>query len=220
MMANESLTLGATRIADFVTNSSASRRNVFLRRFEAVRNIPIDQQKPLLLKAEEFLEQGTVPNQDDVKTFGPNPDDVIAFVSATNTLLSFLRGGESPEDVASGIFSSLPLSSEAKNAVQSLLSVLVQQRPSLDGAYEKRELASNTLPTLEDTNFSVDLRVLFKEGKVSVNTPVVIAHFDTDGMNQELWFQMSKKRLERLIKDLEKIAAEVDVLEKWAEQKP
>ena len=73
------------------------------------------------------------------------------------------------------------------------------------------------------TKFStmIDLRPGFSEDERSIKftVPVVIARVTNDETDDDVWFQMSKRQVERLIIDLQNVLVKVEVAEKWSNGK-
>ena len=218
-MSDINMAIGAIRVADFVSDFSPARRSLLRKTLDGLSRFSDGRRRTLLVELSSFIQSETRPTEEEMKSFPESEEDLAQYLSSVTTLLSFLRGGETGADILSGVGSALNLSEPTKLAVSELLQAIEERRSELDAGRDQQKLADATLPSLERTHFSVDLRVQVKDGQVVLHTPVVIAHFDTDAMNQELWFQMSKMELEKLQKDLSRVSVKLDALEKWAENR-
>ena len=96
---------------------------------------------------------------------------------------------------------------------------VITNRPFIKRALETSRLSTQLLPSLLNFEAVVDVRFGFEKGRLSENVPVIIMHIDTDSMGQEIFLQLTKTSLERMIKDLEETLKNVVQVEKWIAQK-
>lgn len=219
-MTEEALSPEASRIAEFVSSLPTARKIVVMRTFDVLSKIPPLRQAELLQEVAPFIGTSSPPDEDEVKSFPEDSEEILNFVAAATSLLSFLRGEEKVDEIMAGLNRALNLTQANKDSVKGLLNLLQLQRPALDSTHDKEELANETFPSLESTSFSVDLRMSFKNDAIQMLVPVIIAHFDTDALNRQLWFQMSKTQFAKLRHDLEQVAKKIDLLENWVKQRP
>jgi len=215
-MSTQPLSPAATRIAAFLSDFSPARRVLVARQFDVFKRISPDRQAALLPQMVPYLEQVSLFTTERAKNFPEDRDDLIDFIAATKTLLSFLRGDEKTEDIISAISASLSIGPASLDSLQGFLHLLESQRTILDSSKEREDLARTTLPSLSRTIFSVDLRVKVVDGAVKLHVPIVVAYFDTDIENEQIWFQMTREQLEKLQTDVARAAKKLTVLEEWA----
>src|ERR1700728_1925037 len=96
---------------------------------------------------------------------------------------------------------------------------IAESRSVVSEAADKNQLAARLLPSLTRFSTMIDIRPSFgddeeKGGKFSV--PVVFARIETDSTEDDVWFQMSKKQLQRLINDLQAALRRVEIAEEWS----
>lgn len=102
------------------------------------------------------------------------------------------------------------------DSLREVLSAIAANREQIRAAQVRSNLGIEVLPTLASFDATVDVRVRVADGVVKASVPVVVAHLDTDGANQEVWFQMTQEQLERLIAKLGKTAEQMKTAEAWS----
>jgi hypothetical protein len=100
-----------------------------------------------------------------------------------------------------------------------LLAALEPQKAAIRRSMRNQRITSEILPAYEDIELTVDLRLGFEKGVVDVAVPVVIGYLTTDDRDSRLWFQLGKSQLIELISKLEKIRTQLELAEKWSEDK-
>jgi hypothetical protein len=88
--------------------------------------------------------------------------------------------------------------------------------PQIATVLRKATLTDQVLPSFMNMSVAVDLRIGFTEGRVDVAVPIVLIHIDTDGDNQELWFQCSKQQMLLIKDDIEAALKKMEAAEAWA----
>lgn len=102
-----------------------------------------------------------------------------------------------------------------------LLKALLRGTPEIQDTFRRAAMSGELLPALAEFETVVDVRLSFKEGDaVELAVPVLLVHIDTDASNRELWFQMSKKQVQKAIDDLTKALSQIQAAESWAAKRP
>lgn len=102
-------------------------------------------------------------------------------------------------------------------AVVALAQVILRDRDALAVIVERARIGVEVLPSFESLAATTDVRLGFKEGRVSLAVPVVVAHLDTDFI-KGLWFQLTRGQLELLITQLEHAKRNLEAAEQWIEK--
>ncbi len=102
-------------------------------------------------------------------------------------------------------------SSEA--TVRAMAELVISQRRTLTKAMERQRLENVVLPSLTEFSVAVDVRVRFTNEKPEEVVAVAVAHIDTDGSNQEMWCQLSRADVKRILEKLQNTAQEMEVVE-------
>ena len=98
-------------------------------------------------------------------------------------------------------------------AAMSLATLVCEQRAALSTALQKAQLSGSVLPSLEQFNLAVDLRLKIAEGVVRTSVPVVVAYISTDVDGKSLGFQMTKTDVEEMINKLQEISEAIKTAE-------
>jgi hypothetical protein len=136
--------------------------------------------------------------------------ELLLAVAAAFTILS--QSETTPEEFAQRASGTLFAESEASTA-RSIAREMTKQRAGLPQIFRRGQLANATLPSMRGFHSSVDLRLGFKEDKLEAGVPVALIHISTDG-TPEIWFQMTRGDVERMIKNLQRIEKRMEVAER------
>jgi hypothetical protein len=98
------------------------------------------------------------------------------------------------------------------------LSAVIQNRQAVRRALQTSRLATQVLPSLSEFETTVDMRFGFEKGRLIESVPVILLHIDTDAQGQEIWLQLTKGQLERIIKELQDTLKNVERAEKVIEK--
>jgi hypothetical protein len=115
-----------------------------------------------------------------------------------------------PSDFVSAV-SERFLDDRSRPAASELAQLIVAQRVQLKEAIEDSSLANTVLPSITSIGVEVDLRLRFGESQLERSVPVAVVHIDTDCENQEIWFQLKRAEIERLIRKLEVARRQMDL---------
>lgn len=105
---------------------------------------------------------------------------------------------------------------ETAGLFRSLMEALQPQKQTLSETIQSAELASETLPSFNGLDLTLDLRLGFEGSAIKGAVPVVLAHLRTDVRDARVFFQIQKRDIVGLISQLEKILRQVEEAEKWA----
>jgi hypothetical protein len=120
------------------------------------------------------------------------------------------------ELVSAGIEAGLIAPSD-RSSVHRFAESIIANRGSIADTGKRHRLVQALLPSLTSFSCLVDLRPSFTDDASAINfcVPVVIGHLVNDS-TEDVWIQMSRAQVERLILDMQEVLRKVDVLEKWA----
>lgn len=125
--------------------------------------------------------------------------------------------GLTPEEfVSAGV--RLGFIAEADNRnVLLFAQAIAANRVSLTDTNKQNRLVHTLLPSFAAFHTVVDLRPSFTEDGTAIKftVPVIIAHIVNDSTD-DVWLQMSKKQVERLISDMQDVLRKLEVLERWS----
>jgi hypothetical protein len=154
-----------------------------------------------------------VPVPSIAKVTGLTVREGADLVSAVTAVFGFVgMEGYSPEEIL-GAGQALVFDSADRGTVDWLLRSLPQPN-DLRRAFDRRALATATLPSLTTFDISVDLRLSFDKEDITDGVAVALAHIDTDAGNRELWFQLTRGDLDMMIETLTDSRQQMDAAEK------
>jgi len=206
---DESLATMPTRVKGFVRAG-----------LNALTKVP-EENLDLLLKAVlETIQVGESSSEiDSVKRLGIPPEDTPALLGAISLLASLVSSrAETVEQFISSAVNSKLIDAEHTGTARIFFNAVVQNRQAFKRALETSRLAVRVLPSLTDFETTVDIRFGFEKGQLAGTTAVVLLHIDTDAVGQEIWLQLTKSQLERMIKDLGETLKNVERAEKAVEK--
>lgn len=148
------------------------------------------------------------------------PGDVPQVTATVTFCLSMFaqQEGLSPaEFVSAGLEDGFLVQSDQEQ-IKQFLQVVADSRSSAAEMTERKRLASRMLPMLSRFSMMIDIRPAFSDddSTVKLSVPVVIAQISNDTNDDDLWFQMSKRQVERLIVDFKEVLRKIEVAERWS----
>lgn len=109
------------------------------------------------------------------------------------------------------------LERETEARIAAFTDLLISEFSALDRTLEQTSLQTDALPTLDEIDFSVELRLNFTgDNQVAEVAPIVVVHLDTDVNNREIWFQMTPYQVDALIAGLQEIQGQLVAAESFA----
>lgn len=143
-------------------------------------------------------------------------EQASALLAATSLLAMALSSREEPvEEVVQAAIQAGLLENSHKDAALRFSSSITD-RQALKQALDRSRVSSEILPSLIDFETTVDMRLSFDKNEIKFAVPVALVHLDTDANNQEVWFQLNKKEVERMINDLQSTLRRMEEVEKWS----
>lgn len=107
---------------------------------------------------------------------------------------------------------------EDTEAALEFSTAVIKARPALKQALDQSRASAEGLPSLTNFEMTVDIRLGFESNGIAFGLPIILVHIDTDSYEQEIWFQITKGQLERMIEDQQDTLKRVKNAEKWAER--
>jgi hypothetical protein len=154
------------------------------------------------------------------KRFELSEDEAGTLLSAISFLTVFVSGRkDKTEDVIAAAVDAKLISEGSRQAALAFGQAVAAQREALRQSLDRSKLATRVLPSLAEFETALDLRFGLAKGRIDLAVPVVIAHLDTDAEGTEMWFQMQKADVEKLVQDLQQLLKELSEVEKWADKR-
>jgi hypothetical protein len=138
----------------------------------------------------------------------------LSMIAAFATVV--VTSGESSEKAVQAAEGAGVLPAGSAAAFDRLVQELRPQEAAFRESIKSSELASEILPSFDEIDTTVDLRLGFDREKVSASIPIIVAHLKTDARESHVWFQMQKRDIVRLISQFEKLLKQLEEAERWA----
>jgi hypothetical protein len=189
--------------------------------FAALSTLPNVQYHQLLSMVTDSIGGVAGIKPEEAKALGTTPDEAAALFSAATYMTVTLtwRDVTAAEFVKTGVSAALIRETDADGLI-AFAELVVVQRVGLREILTRARLSSVVLPVLTNFDVTVDVRLGFEDGRVAAALPVVLVHLDSDAEGQEIWFQVNRRQLERLVGDLTTALKEVEIAERWIDSKP
>ncbi len=171
--------------------------------FSVVANLP-ESAYPVLLQSvlKAAGQRGTTNEEQLAKDLKISAEEATGAVTALGLFSALAStGDETPENVFQGMVDAGLISDTAKPALARLLPKIAQMKPAVTKAVTRQSLIDAVLPSFDDFDAEVDIRIGSKE-HAGLVVPVAVALLDTDARDQRLWFQLKKEDVESLIEKL------------------
>ena len=194
----------------------------FLREgFSILARIPEDKLEDVIAIVLESIAHGSVVAERQVASkFDLSKEDVRPLLTASSLIASIVsRGDDTADSLTKELVKANALDAKSEPTVLRFANALVSRRPSIRSLMERSQLASEVLPSLMSFDTTVDVRVGFEKGRVAQLLPVGLVHIETDAEGQELWMQLTRTQLQRLIDDLREIDDQMGAVESWITSK-
>ena len=184
--------------------------------FGIIAGIPEDKYRQLMEAVIRSADWPRLSVEKDLHIkMGVKEKEASPLMAAASLVIFELSSGEgSVEETLGAAMAAEVIEKTHSSAVRKFAQAVELDRTELKNAFKKSSLASAVLPSLDDFDMVVDVRVGFEKGHARYTVPVVIAHIDTDIPQKELWVQISKRQVETLIKDLRDTLRRVEEVEK------
>jgi len=144
-------------------------------------------------------------------------DEEANQVLSAATLLAWIATSRAEEssEIVTTLATAKIIDETIYDAVRRFLEQLTAQVPAIKENLRRSRLGTVVLPSLTEFDYAVDVRLKFSKGKTDLAVPVAVVHLDTDTLDQEIWFQLTKADAERMSKQFQDIIRRLDEAEKW-----
>jgi hypothetical protein len=191
-------------IKELLSDMPAGPRALLRKGFSVIAKLP-ESGHSLLLKGVLANAGRHSPVEVDqlAKELGISVDEATGAVAALGmfSALASTTHGETDEQVLQGVVDSGLISASEKPGLLWILPKVQQFKPELSKTVATRRLMDAVLPSFEDFEAVVDIRIGdYEKGGFAV--PMAVALLDTDTRDHRLWFQLTKQDVETLIERL------------------
>jgi hypothetical protein len=197
---------GRIPIKEVLSEMPDSARAIVRNGFSVVAKLP-ESADPVLLQSvlESAGQRGTTNEEQLAKALNISVHEATGAVAALGLFSALTStGDEDPENVLQAMIEAGIISDSMKPAMQRLLPKIAQLKPSVTKAVTRQRLIDAVLPSFEEFDAELDIRIGGKE-HAGLAVPVAVALLDTDARDQRLWFQLKKEDVESLIEKLNEL---------------
>lgn len=141
--------------------------------------------------------------------------DIPRIITAASFLVALVGvRTEEPAQVLDALIQAGVLTEDWRPGTLRFYSYLLPEQARVQQSRKLSSLASQGLPSLTSFDTTIDVRLGFREKAVADSVPVIIVHIDTDS-EPEIWFQMQRKDLEKLVDKLNETLSRVKEAAEW-----
>lgn len=204
-------------LADAFSSLPTGAKTFLKEGFGILAKVPAGKLQPIVAAVIDSIYSGYGAGLEDLRVqTGIPPQDLRPMLAAASFMAAVLTSrNESPDGFVRLAIANSLIDEQAKDAIVNFAQSILSERSAVQQAFKHSELTGAVLPSLASFETLVELRLAFEGEQIGSTVPVIVVHLDTDARNQEVWFQLSKKQLERLIKDLEIALKRVEQAERW-----
>jgi len=189
--------------------------------FQVLSKIPRDKWDEIRRVTLESVETGSgVGDKDLSSRLDISINEARSVITAASLFATLLlRRDEKAAPIVAAAVEAKVVRAEDSAAVIAFYEIIDRDRAIFKDAIEGSEVSNEVLPSLLEFESTVDLRLRFEKGRLSFAAPIALIHLDTDAQGQEVWLQLRKKQVERIVRDLQEVLHRMDEVEKWAGSK-
>jgi len=180
-----------------------------------------DQQVAQLLEAvtDSIVSTTPVADKEIASKFSLSPQDASASLLAANVLVVTLASSKvSPEQLLQQLRDLALFDEKQPEGPLHFLKSAENIRGPINESIQRTALAAEGLPVLTEFEAIVDIRPAFDKEKqhITFAVPVLILHIDTDSHGSEVWLQINKRQLEKMVADLKTALDQMTEAERWS----
>jgi hypothetical protein len=208
-------------ISDLFVGMPTSIKTFVSEGFAALAKIPASKREELMQVVLGSIDSGSLVEETEAQTkFGLSSDDSRQMLLAAGLIASTLSRRR--EDTAEAIVDELEkagaLNVADRPAILSFASQVIEDLPTVKKAVERSQLASVVFPSLSQFQTAVDVRLGFEKNRIAFSVPVVLVHIDTDAQGQEIWFQLTRRQVQKIVEDLQESLKQMSVADTWLDK--
>jgi len=195
---------GEIPIKELLSDMPAAPKAILRKGFSVIAKLPESGHSVLLKRVlANAGRHSPVEEEQLAKDLGISVDEATGAVAALGmfSALASTTHGETVEQVLQGVIDSGLISVSEKPGFLRILPKVQQIKPELSKTVATRRLMDAVLPSFDDFEAVVDIRIGDHE-KGGFAVPMAVALLDTDSRDQRLWFQLTKQDVETLIEKL------------------
>jgi hypothetical protein len=181
-----------------------------------------EQISDLLEIVKESLVSTVAVSETEISSqLGMSSEEALALLTTSNVIaVTLSTRDDSVEQFISAITKIGLISEKESEGPARFAKAAIQNKDSFNESLERSSLSAESLPVMTEFEATVDLRPSFERetNQIGFVVPVLVMHIDTDKYGQEIWFQLTRRQLEKMIEGLKTALAQIDAAENWAKK--
>lgn len=207
-------------LSDVLSGMPRGFKELARRGFAVLADLDQQYYAAVLRAAVTSLESKDAPLDDLEKHLNLSKNDLSSLFASSMLIIPLLGEGGSADEFANAAMKVDLIPANLLPKIKPFIETVVSERTQIARAIRRAALPSQVLPFLSSIEVVVDMRLSFEEGRVLDGVPVALFHIDTDADNEEIWFQASRRQLERMKSDIDEALGQMDVAETWGRKEP
>jgi hypothetical protein len=203
-------------IPDALTSMPRAFREQARKGFKVLAEVGPQHYAEILQAVIVTLESRRAPLEDLEKHLALSKYDVSSLFAASMLVVPLLSEGVNADEFAAAATKADLIPLELLPKIKPFIDTVVSERPQIGRAMRRATLPAEVLPFVTDVEIAVDVRLAFEGETVREVAPVAMVHIDTDATGEEIWFQASKRQMERLKGDIDRAIKRMEAAETWS----
>src|ERR1700730_6819614 len=181
-----------------------------------------EQVSDLLEVVKESLVSTVAVSETEISSrFGMSSEEALALLTTSNVIAVTLSTREDTVEQFISAITKIGLITEGETAGPARFAkAAIRNKDSFNESLERSSLSSESLPVMTEFEATVDIRPSFEKesNRIGFAVPVLVVHIDTDKYGQQIWFQLTRRQLEKMIEGLKTALVQIDEGERWTKK--
>lgn len=220
-MATFRIPISSGSIRDAFSDIPSQGRLYFRGGFSILSKVAKERWDSLLLAAVESFNEGYGPDTTKLSSLvGLSEEDTRTALGTLGMVSAVMSSRkEAATEFVDVAISTGILDEGLRVQILDLVNAVSTKRDELRKVLERSSLAKEVLPSINEFDVAVDVRLSFSQnGPIEFGVPVAVVHLDTDAYKHEIWFQMTKRQVQRMVDDLQEALRRMDETQKWLDR--
>jgi hypothetical protein len=190
---------GEIPLGELLSDMPARPKALIRKGFSVVAKLP-ESAHPALLKGTLTAagQHKTLNEEQFAKELRISVEEATAAMAALGMFSALASArSETAEQLLQVMIDSDFVSSQDQSSLLRIVPKITQIKPEINKAVATNRLLSAVLPSFDDFEAVLDIRVGDEESG-GFALPVAVAYLDTDARDQHLWFQLTREDVEKL----------------------
>jgi hypothetical protein len=207
-------------LADILSTMPSGMKKFVREGFTALARFPPSKTEVLLDVVQTSIDSGAMPDDGEAQAkLGVKTATSRPLLASAGLLVSLISGrNDGPDILVDELENSGALDGADRPAVLGFALEIERRRSSLKKSLDRSHIVSQVLPSLDDFEVIVDVRLGFDKAGVVLSVPIALMHLDTDARGQEVWLQATRRQVQQMVDDLQEALKQMTLAENWLEK--